>query len=184
MARITQRHGVLVALSAQIVVFCAVGMPVTPGPSAAGDALSAHTNAGGAAQLAGQPQPDLSGRERTGIASFYADRFAGRKMADGARMNPQGNNAASRTLPLGTVAKVTDLATRKSAVVTIEDRGPYVQGRIVDLSPATARQIGITPKAGIAEVRVTPIAVPLPGGRILLARASPPQATRPSEQLQ
>jgi rare lipoprotein A len=179
MARIAQRHGVLAALSAQIVVFCAVGMLVcTPRLSAAGGALSAHTNACGAPQLASKPQPDLSGRERTGIASFYANWFAGRKMADGFRMNPQGNNAASRTLPLGTVAKVTDLATRKSAVVTIEDRGPYVQGRIVDLSPATARQIGITPKAGIAEVRVTPIVVPLPDGRILLARASP------SEQLQ
>jgi rare lipoprotein A len=99
-------------------------------------------------------------------------------------MNPQGNNAASRTLPLGTVAKVTDLATRKSAVITIEDRGPYVGGRIVDLSPATARQIGITPKAGIAEVRVTPISVPLPDGRILLAGASSPQARGPSEPLQ
>jgi rare lipoprotein A len=95
-------------------------------------------------------------------------------MADGAIMNPRGNNAASRTLPLGTVARVTDLATHKSAVITIEDRGPYVQGRIVDLSPATARQIGITPKAGVAKVSVAPIAVPLPDGRMLLARASSP----------
>jgi rare lipoprotein A len=87
-------------------------------------------------------------------------------------MNPQGNNAASRTLPLGTVAKVTNLATHKSAVVTIQDRGPYVNGRIVDLSPSTARKIGITPKIGIAPVRVTPIAVPLPDGRSKLARTS------------
>jgi rare lipoprotein A len=180
-----QRHGVAATLAAKIAAFSAIALLVCT--SRLGDAegaRAAHANACGAAQLTSKPQPDLSGCERTGIASFYAHRFAGRKMADGARMNPQGNNAASRTLPLGTVAKVTDLATRKSAVITIEDRGPYVGGRIVDLSPATARQIGITPKAGIAEVRVTPISVPLPDGRILLAGASSPQARGPSEPLQ
>ena len=81
-------------------------------------------------------------------------------------MNPRGNNAASRTLPLGTIARVTNLGTHKSAVVIIQDRGPYVQGRIVDLSPSTAQKIGITRKSGIAKVRVTPIAIPLRNGRI------------------
>jgi len=107
---------------------------------------------------------DLSARERVGVASFYANRFFGKRMADGAPMNPHGNNAASRTLPLGTVARVTDVATGRSAIVRIEDRGPYVRGRIVDLSPSTARAIGITPRTGIAKVVITPIAVPLPGG--------------------
>ncbi len=127
--------------------------------------------------LSTPPPADFSGHRRVGIASFYADRFAGRKMADGARMNPHGDNAASRTLPLGTVAKVTNLATHRSAVVTIEDRGPYVQGRIVDLSPSTARKIGITRKQGIAKVRVTPIAVPLPDGLVRLALV--PSQNRP-----
>jgi rare lipoprotein A len=113
-----------------------------------------------------KPTPDLSGRARTGIASFYADMFFGRKMADGTPMDPRGDNAASRTLPLGTRARVTNLSTGQSAVVTIQDRGPYVKGRIVDLSPATARAIGITPKMGLAKVEVTPIAVPLPNGRV------------------
>jgi rare lipoprotein A len=81
-------------------------------------------------------------------------------------MNPHGNNAASRTLPLGTVAKVTNVDTGKSAVVKIEDRGPYIKGRIVDLSPSTAQKIGITPRIGVAQVVVTPIAVPLPDGSI------------------
>ena len=54
-------------------------------------------------------RPDLSGCKRTGIASFYADMFTGREMADGTRMNPNADNAASRTLPLGTTAKVTNL---------------------------------------------------------------------------
>jgi peptidoglycan lytic transglycosylase len=112
------------------------------------------------------PSADLSGRARTGIASFYAKMFFGRKMADGTPMDPDGDNAASRTLPLGTRARVTNLTTGRSSVVTIKDRGPYVMGRIVDLSPATAREIGITPRMGLAKVEVTPIFVPLPDGRV------------------
>jgi rare lipoprotein A len=92
--------------------------------------------------------------------------FVGREMADGAKMDPHGDNAASRTLPLGTTARVTNIDTGRSAVVTIEDRGPYVKGRIMDLSPTTAHEIGITQQSGIATVRVAPIAVPLPDGSI------------------
>jgi rare lipoprotein A len=109
---------------------------------------------------------DISARDRTGVASFYASSFFWKRMADGAPMNPQGNNAASRTLPLGTVAKVTDVQTGKSAVVRIEDRGPYVRGRIVDLSPATARKIGLTARLGVTQVVVSPLTVPLPGGGV------------------
>jgi rare lipoprotein A len=111
-----------------------------------------------------KPALDRSGRKRVGNASFYAKRFAGKKMADGTLMQPHGNNAASKTLPLGTTAKVTNLETGQSAVVTIQDRGPYVKGRIVDLSPATAKQIGMDHEDGIAKVAVTPIAVPLADG--------------------
>jgi rare lipoprotein A len=94
-------------------------------------------------------------------------------MANGAPMNPHGNNAASRTLPLGTVAKVTNIATGKSAIIKIEDRGPYIKGRIVDLSPATAHKIGISKRIGVAQVVVVPIALPLPGGQLKLARRAP-----------
>jgi peptidoglycan lytic transglycosylase len=111
-----------------------------------------------------RPQPDLSGRKRVGKASFYAKKFAGRQMADGTKMNPQGENAASKTLPLGTTAKVTNVETGQCAVVTIQDRGPYEKGRIVDLSPHTAQEIGITRDNGLTEVQVAPIAVPLPDG--------------------
>jgi rare lipoprotein A len=102
---------------------------------------------------------DRSGRTRVGTASVYADRFFGRKMADGTRMQAHDGNAASKTLPLGTRAEVTNLETGRSATVTTQDRGPYVKGRIVDLSPATAEQIGITPKEGVAKVEVKPISV-------------------------
>jgi rare lipoprotein A len=115
---------------------------------------------------------DLSARERVGVASFYASSFFGKTMADGAPMDPRGRNAASRTLPLGTVAKVTNVANGRSAIVQIEDRGPYVKGRIVDLSPSTAHRIGITERAGLAEVVVAPITVPLPGGGVRLGAAA------------
>lgn len=109
---------------------------------------------------------DRSGKKQVGKASFYARKFAGHKMADGTPMNPRDDNAASKTLPLGTTAKVTNLETGQSAVVTIQDRGPHVPGRIVDLSPATAEQIGLTKEEGLAPVEVAPIAVPLPDGGV------------------
>ena len=87
-------------------------------------------------------------------------------MADGTPMKPRGANAASKTLPLGTVAKVTNLETGQSTAVTIQDRGPYVRGRIIDLSPSTAREIGITHKNGVAPVEVAPIVVPTPDGGV------------------
>jgi rare lipoprotein A len=113
-----------------------------------------------------KPQPDRSGRTRVGVASFYAESFAGRVMANGGVMDPDGDNAASRTLPLGTTAKVTNLTTGQSAVVTIEDRGPYAKRRLVDLSPATAQKIGITRDKGVARVKVSPIEVPMPDGTV------------------
>ncbi|MFL6605884.1 MAG: septal ring lytic transglycosylase RlpA family protein [Steroidobacteraceae bacterium] len=128
-----------------------------------------HTRA---AEKVKHHQPDFSAEKRMGTASFYAKQFAGRPMADGAPMDPGGNNAASKTLPLGTKARVTNLETGKSAIVTIQDRGPYVPGRIVDLSPATARQIGISQRKGVALVEVAPIAVPQPDGRVKLGPAA------------
>ena len=84
-------------------------------------------------------------------------------MASGARMDPNSNNAASKTLPLGTKARVTNMRNGKSAVVVIKDRGPHVKGRIIDLSPATAKTIGAG-KQGVVPVQVTPIEAPHSGG--------------------
>ena len=119
-----------------------------------------------------KPKPDFTGKRRLGVASFYADNFGGRPMADGIPMNLEGNNAASRTLPLGTKARVTNLETGRSATVVIEDRGPYVDGRIVDLSPGTARKIGITRRQGLSKVVVAPISVPQPDGTVKLGAAA------------
>ena len=87
-------------------------------------------------------------------------------MADGTKMKLHDDNAASKTLPLGTTAKVTNLETGQSAKITIQDRGPYAKDRIVDLSPATAREIGIGKDSGVAKVSVDPIAIPMPDGSV------------------
>jgi len=109
------------------------------------------------------------GKKQVGKASFYAEGFSGKTMADGTPMSLASNNAASVTLPLGTTAKVTNLDNGKAAIITIRDRGPYVKGRIVDLSPATARQIGISKSQGLARVAVQQIRVPVRDGTIRLA---------------
>ena len=105
-----------------------------------------------------------AGTSQTGKASFYSHRLSGRKMAGGERMNPNSNNAASKTLPLGTRARVTNLHNGKSALVVIKDHGPHVRGRIIDLSPATARMLGVD-KQGVISVRVTPLDVPRASGK-------------------
>ena len=130
--------------------------------------LSRHQTKPGRLSPEARPQLDRSGRKRFGKASIYAPMFVGRKMADGTRMRATSNNAASRTLPLGTTAKVTNLETGKTAVVTIHDRGPYVAGRIVDLSPATARDIGLDRRTGVTQVEVAPILIPMPNGNTKL----------------
>lgn len=121
-----------------------------------------------------QVRLDHSGHKRVGMASYYGPYFSGRKMADGTPMKPESDNAASRTLPLGTTAQVMNLRDGKTAMVTIRDRGPYANGRIIDLSPRTARQLGIV-KVGVAQVEVTPITVPQPNGtvRTVVAMSEP-----------
>ncbi len=94
-----------------------------------------------------------------GKASYYGSEFNGRRMANGARFNPNGNNAAHKTLPLGTTAKVTNLENGRTAEVKIEDRGPYVGGRVIDVSPRTAEHLDMK-KGGVAPVVVEPVQVP------------------------
>lgn len=106
---------------------------------------------------------DRSGKTRKGKASYYGKKFYSKEMADGTRMNPQSNVAASKTLPIGTEAKVTNLDTGASAVVVIKDRGPYVKDRIVDVSPKTADKLGLK-ENGTAPVEVKPVEVPQSDG--------------------
>jgi rare lipoprotein A len=107
---------------------------------------------------------DPSGRKEEGKASIYSKSFDGKKMADGERYSPHAEVAASKSLPLGTVAKVTNLDNGKSVEVKVEDRGPFVKDRVVDLTPNAASKLGLTEKQGVAPVMVAPIVVPQPGG--------------------
>ncbi|MDT8406049.1 MAG: septal ring lytic transglycosylase RlpA family protein [Methylococcales bacterium] len=95
-------------------------------------------------------QPDI-GAVQTGIASYYGKRFAGRKTASGEPFNPAALTAAHKTWPLNSRVRVTRLSTRRSIEVVVNDRGPFVKGRIIDLSTAAARALGIK---GLGKVKV------------------------------
>lgn len=82
--------------------------------------------------------------EQTGTASWYGDKFHGRRTANGERYDMHAYTAAHKSLPFGTILRVTNLDNNKSILVRVNDRGPYVRGRIIDLSHAAADDIGVT----------------------------------------
>lgn len=88
-----------------------------------------------------------------GNASFYGDEFIGKYTASGEKYDQNKLTAAHLTLPFGTKVRVTNYENNKSVVVTVNDRGPFVQGRIIDLSKSAAETIGLGDK-GLAKVRV------------------------------
>ena len=90
--------------------------------------------------------------QATGHASWYGPGFDGRKTASGERFNRHALTAAHKTLPLHSRVLVTNLANNESIVVEINDRGPFVRGRLIDLSQAAARAIGIR---GVGKVEIT-----------------------------
>lgn len=88
-----------------------------------------------------------------GVASWYGPNFAGRRTANGEIFNPEEMTAAHRTLPFGSRVKVTNMDTGEEVIVRINDRGPFHGGRVIDLSQAAARQVGMI-RAGEAAVRL------------------------------
>ena len=88
-----------------------------------------------------------------GIASFYSTKFNGRRTASGEKFNSSALTAAHLSLPFGSLVKVTNMRNGKTVVVRINDRGPHVKGRMIDLSKAAATKIGIG-RAGTARVRL------------------------------
>ena len=86
-----------------------------------------------------------------GVASYYK---SGKRTANGERFNPNGLTAAHRTLKFGTRVMVTNLGNGQSVVVRINDRGPFVRGRIIDLAYGAARAVGLH-RSGTAKVRMT-----------------------------
>lgn len=92
-----------------------------------------------------------AGRSVTGHASWYGPGFHGRRAASGERFDQNMMTAAHKTLPFGTILLVTNTGNNRSCLVRINDRGPYVAGRMIDLSAAAARSIGV---GGVATVRI------------------------------
>jgi|GEM_PF-349700 len=88
-----------------------------------------------------------------GKASFYADRFAGRRTASGEVFRQRKRTAAHRTLPFGTRVRVKNLKNGKTVKVRINDRGPFAEGRIIDLSKKAARRLGMT-EEGVVPVEL------------------------------
>ena len=98
--------------------------------------------------------PVASAADQCGGASWYGPGFHGKKTASGKKFNENAMTAAHKSLPFGTVVKVTDQRTGKFVKVTINDRGPFHKGRIIDLSKAAAAKLG-TKHAGTGKVCLT-----------------------------
>lgn len=96
------------------------------------------------------PAPSFS---QVGVASYYAAKFENHKTAAGERFKADGMTAAHRTLPIGTIVRVTNLENHRSVVVRINDRGPFKRQRIIDLSPAAADALGIR-NQGLMRVKI------------------------------
>ncbi len=125
-----------------------------------------------AAGVPAQPQPETQAQpapqghkkrvsphgplKQKGKASVYSRKLAHKPMADGTPLDLDSDAAASKQLPLGSKAQVTNLRNGKSAVVEIKDRGPYVPGRIIDLSPHTASNLDFDPHS-VGPVEVKPL---------------------------
>jgi rare lipoprotein A len=161
----------------------AMPMPNVPQPpvssrrarSLAGLALGALLVAGcggGSAHVRAAVAVDAAHVER-GDASWYGGAFAGRTTASGEVFDPEGFTAAHRTLAFGTWVRVVRADTRQWVVVRINDRGPFVRGRIVDLSEAAARDLGMLER-GVVEVTLEVMPDPAP----LAATASREGGTR------
>ncbi len=106
--------------------------------------------------VATEPQPPASEPQlyrQEGRASWYGDAHHGRKTASGDRFDKNALTAAHRTLPLGSRVRVTNLENGRTVEVVVNDRGPFVNGRLIDLSEAAARALGFA-EDGLARVRV------------------------------
>jgi len=124
---------------------------------------------------------DSSDYRERGIASWYGEDFHGRPTANGETYDMHALTAAHKTLPIPTWVEVTNLANGKRVIVKVNDRGPFVDGRIIDLSYKAANDLDMI-RAGTARVEVRALGVPvggdLSGTRVVTADASPPRTRR------
>ena len=100
-----------------------------------------------------------SGDKETGLASYYHDSLAGRRTASGERYDPGAATCAHRTHPFGTRLRVRNVESGREVTCRVNDRGPFVSGRVVDLSRSLATRLGIT-RTGVARVEVSVVSRP------------------------
>ena len=103
----------------------------------------------------------ISAQIETGYASFYASRFTGKQTASGEKFHNDSLTCAHRTLPFGTMLRVVNLSNNRSVTVRVNDRGPFVRGRIVDLTRRAAQLLGFA-NLGMTKVSVQPVNMILP----------------------
>lgn len=113
----------------------------------------------GCAKTAMKGSPDWLGYKQTGKASYYAMKYQNQKTASGERLDQRANTAAHKKLPFGTKVKVTNIKNGKSVIVRINDRGPFVKGRIIDLTRSAYGSIGDL-NSGIISVEIEVIKNP------------------------
>jgi rare lipoprotein A len=118
------------------------------------------------------------GQTMTGISSWYGPNFHGKQTSNGERYNMHARTAAHKTWPMDTMVKVTNLQNGKSTVVRINDRGPFVKGRIIDCSYAAGKELGLD-KMGIAKVRIEVVGF---AGKVASARKDTARKAAPSPQ--
>jgi rare lipoprotein A len=154
-----------------------VAVPSTPSPGTAPPGVEAGPSQEAKLPGAGVPEKPIPAIEipadakpifiETGIASWYGPPYHNRRGSNGEIYDMHAMTAAHRTLPLGSLVRVVNVATGASAIVRITDRGPFVEGRVIDLSKAAAEKIGMLQK-GTTEVRLEILKTPVSlaqGGR-------------------
>jgi len=120
--------------------------------------------------------------EQKGIASWYGKKFHGRKTSNGETYDMYGISAAHKTLPLGTVVRVYNLDNKRCMTVRINDRGPFIEGRIIDLSYAAAKKMGFAQK-GTANVYIQTVKCPEPKQKSKPLKAKKHQKALPKQMV-
>ncbi|MGC1269596.1 MAG: septal ring lytic transglycosylase RlpA family protein [Croceibacterium sp.] len=122
-------------------------------PAAVAGDVTADAVPGQAQAAAEEVLSEIAG----GLASWYGSELAGRRTASGERFDPAGYTAAHRSLPFGSKVRVTSVSSGRSVIVRINDRGPFARGRVIDVSQAAARDLGLV-ASGSGNVRLQLIA--------------------------
>ena len=151
------------------------------------DGSGGHHKTGKPYEVAGHwyyPMATASGYDETGVASWYGRDFHGKRTANGERYDMHALSAAHKTLPLPTLVRVTNLDNGRSVIVRVNDRGPFVKSRLIDLSYAAAKALGYADR-GTAHVRVQTLDVTTPATPLVASRTPLPahRQTRPPAQL-